>query len=155
MHMKIILKQDVANIGKEGGLYEVSPGYFRNFLQPRGLAVGATTGGVSAQKVRVARASTKEAREQEEARKLAGSLGEMSLTFPVKVGEQGRMHGSITAREVAEALHEAHGLEIDRHKIDLGEGLRSPGEHTATIKLDHGVEAELKIELVPEEAAAE
>jgi large subunit ribosomal protein L9 len=152
--MKIILRQDVANLGRVGEAHEVSPGYFRNFLQPRGLAVEATTGRIKTQQGRVSHASTKEAREVEQTRQLAGDLSQVTLTFPVKVGDQGRMYGSITAKDVADELKRAKDVAVDRHKIVLTEPLRSAGEHTVKIKLDHGVEAEVKVELVPESAEA-
>jgi|SRR5579872_2109738 len=150
--MKVILRQDVPNLGKAGEAHEVTPGYFRNFLQPRGLAAEATAGRMKVQQTRVAHASTKESRAEDQARSLAEDLGKVTLTFPVKVGDQGRMYGSVTAKDVADALKKAQGIEVDRHKIVIEEALRSAGEHTVTVKLDHGVEASLKLDLVPESA---
>jgi len=149
--MKVILRQDVANIGKEGDTHEVSPGYFRNYLQPRGLAVEATSGRIKNQQVRISSVSTKEARAKDQTKQLAMELGELTLTFSVKVGEQGRMYGSVTAKDIAEELHKVKQVEVDRHKIEIGEPLRSVGEHTVRVKLDHGIEAKVKVDLVPEE----
>jgi large subunit ribosomal protein L9 len=150
--MKVILNQDVANVGKQGETYEVSPGYFRNFLQPRGLAHEATSGRVAHQKVRISHKSSKEAREIEQTKQLAERIGGIKLTFPVKVGDQGRMYGSVTARDVADELKQKSEVTVDRHKIVLGEPLRSVGEHTVHIKLDHGVDAELTVDLVAQAA---
>jgi large subunit ribosomal protein L9 len=150
--MKVILNEDVTNVGKQGETYEVSPGYFRNFLQPRGLAHEATSGRVAHQKVRISHQSSKEAREIEQTKQLAERIGEIKLTFPVKVGDQGRMYGSVTARDVADELKEKSEVTVDRHKIVLGEPLRSVGEHTVHIKLDHGVDAELTVDLVAQAA---
>lgn len=147
--MKIILRQDVPNIGRAGDSHDVSPGYFRNYLQPRGLAVEATSGRVKVQQVRVSTVSTKESRELGQTRQFAQDLTEVTLTFPVKVGEQGRMFGSITANDIADELQKTKQVDIDRHKIILSKPLRSPGEHMVTVKLDHGVDAALKVELVP------
>jgi len=152
--MKVILRQDVPNLGKSGDAREVSPGYFRNYLQPRGLASEATAGRMKAQQSIVAIASTKESREEAQARSLAEDLGAVTLTFQVKVGDQGRMYGSVTAKDVADELKRAKGIDVDRHKIVIDEALRSPGEHSAVVKLDHGVEATLKLDLVPESAEA-
>jgi len=152
--MKVILRQDVPNLGKVGETHEVPPGYFRNYLQPRGLAGEATAGQMKVQQARVAQISTKESREADQTRKLADELAQITLTFTVKVGDQGRMYGSVTAKDVADELKKAQGLDIDRHKIVIGEALRSAGEHTVTVKLDHGVEASVKLDLVPETSEA-
>ncbi|SRR5579884_2244024 len=149
--MKVILQQDVQSIGRRGEAHEVAPGYFRNYLQPRGLAVEATSGRVRAQHSHASRTSTREAREVEQTRELAERLSALKLTFNVKVGEQGRMYGSITAKDVADEIKRSADVEVDRHKVVLTEALRSAGEHTVTVKLDHGIDADLKVDLVPEE----
>lgn len=148
--MKVILRSDVPNLGAAGEPHDVSAGYFRNFLQPRGLAVEATSGLMKTQQVKVSHASVKESREVEQTRHLAGELGEVTLSFPVKIGDQGRMYGSITTKDIADELKNVKNVDIDRHKIVLNESLRSAGEHSVTVKLDHGVEATLKLNLVPE-----
>jgi large subunit ribosomal protein L9 len=150
--MKVILNQDVTNVGKQGETYEVAAGYFRNYLQPRGLAYEATSGRVAHQRVRVSHQSIKEAREVEQTRQLAERIGGIKLTFPVKVGDQGRMYGSVTARDVAEELQKESDVTVDRHKIVLTEPLRAVGEHTVHVKLDHGVDAELTVDLVAQTA---
>jgi large subunit ribosomal protein L9 len=152
--MKVILHQDVPNLGKSGDAHEVSPGYFRNFLEPRGLAVEATSGRMRTQQARVTRASTKAAGEVEKIRVLAGDLAQVRLTFPVKVGDQGRMYGSVTAKEVADELKRVKGINVDRHKIVIAEALRSTGEHSVKVKLHHGVEATVTVNLVPESEQA-
>lgn len=152
--MKVILRTDVPKLGKSGETHEVSPGYFRNFLQPRALAIEATAGRMRSQGLRAANVSTKESREADQARSLAESLSKVTLTFPVKVGDHGRMYGSITAKDVAEELSKSQGISVDRHKIVIEDALRSAGEHTITVKLDHGVEAAVKLDLVPEPAQA-
>jgi large subunit ribosomal protein L9 len=151
--MKVILRQDVDSLGKQGEAHEVSPGYFRNFLEPKGLAVGATQGRLRSQSLRVSALSTKESREIDKTKDIAGRLEDLTLTFPVKVGDQGRMYGSITAKDIAEELAKQRDMKVDRHKIVLDEALRSTGEHTVTLKLSHGIDARIKVELVPEESS--
>src|SRR5579884_2424552 len=135
--MKVILQQDVQSIGRRGEAHEVAPGYFRNYLQPRGLAVEATSGRVRAQHSHASRTSTREAREVEQTRELAERLSALKLTFNVK--------------DVADEIKRSADVEVDRHKVVLTEALRSAGEHTVTVKLDHGIDADLKVDLVPEE----
>lgn len=148
--MKVILQQDVTNVGREGETHEVAPGYFRNYLQPRGLAAEATKGLVRSQQARSVQQKDRASREREQAEKSAQSLNAVVLTFPVKVGEQGRLFGSITARDIAEELERAGGMKIDRHKITLKDPLRSLGEHEVTLRLAHGVEGRVRVDLVPE-----
>ena len=152
--MKVILRQDVPNLGQAGDSKEVASGYFRNFLQPRGLATEATAGRMKLQQARIVQASTRESKALEQSQKLAEDLAKVTLTFQVKVGDQGRMYGSVTAKDVADELKKTQGIEVDRHKVIIDEALRSAGEHTVTVKLDHGVEASLKLELVPESSDA-
>jgi large subunit ribosomal protein L9 len=148
--MKVILRQDVPNLGQSGETHDVAPGYFRNYLQPRGLAVAATRAQLHALEVQHRQKKNKAARERERIEKLAHQLGAVRLQFPVKVGEQGRLYGSITARDIANELQRTANISIDRHKIALKEPLRSLGEHTVTVKLEHGAEASVTVELVPE-----
>jgi large subunit ribosomal protein L9 len=152
--MKVILRQDVPNLGTAGEAREVSPGYFRNYLQPRGLATEATAGRMKTYQATAARISTKQSREADNARALAERLSQITLTFTVKVGDQGRMYGSVTAKDVADELKSSQGIEVDRHKIVIDESLRSAGEHTVVVKLDHGVDAPVKVELVAETSEA-
>lgn len=148
--MKALLLQDVPNLGQQGEMHEVSPGYFRNYLQPRGLASEATKGKLRAQQVRTGQQKEKANRAQTQTMKLADQIAAITLTFPVKVGEQGRLYGSITARDIAEALQQRTKVSVDRHKIALKEPLRALGQHTVAMKLEHGVEAHVKVDLVPE-----
>jgi large subunit ribosomal protein L9 len=152
--MKVILRQNVPNLGSAGDAKEVSPGYFRNFLQPRGLATEATSGRMKVQQAEIVRVSKLASREELQARALADDLAKITLTFPVKVGDTGRMYGSVTAKDVADELKKSQGIDFDRHKIVIEEALRSAGEHTVTLKLDHGIEVQVKVDLVPESGEA-
>jgi large subunit ribosomal protein L9 len=150
MAVKVILRQDVPNLGEAGDVKQVAPGYFRNFLLPRGMAVEASEGQLKALRATSKVKATKVSKSQEKAQGLAGRLSTLDLRFPVKVGEQGRLYGSITNKDIAEALSERAGTEIDRHKIELHEPLRSIGKHAVTVKLEHGVEATVEVDLIPE-----
>jgi large subunit ribosomal protein L9 len=154
MAVKVILRQDVPNLGRAGDVKQVAPGYFRNFLLPRGLAVEASRSQLkqlenikSAHAGQVAKARE---RSSEQANQLAG----ISLRIPVRLGEQGRIFGSVTNKDIAEALAEQAGITVDRHKIELDEPLKSLGTHSVPVKLEHGVDAAVNVELVPEEEPA-
>ncbi len=152
MTVKVILRQNVPNLGQAGEVKQVKPGYFRNFLLPRGLAVEATEGQLkSLHVVSSAKAGQVEKR-QAKASAVAGQLGETTITIPVHLGEQGRIYGSVTNKDIAEALQEQAGLSIDRHKIELREPLKAIGTHAVPIKLEKGVEANVNVELVASEA---
>ncbi|GAC1399195.1 MAG: 50S ribosomal protein L9 [Chloroflexota bacterium] len=150
MALKVILRQDVPNLGQNGEIKQVTPGYFRNFLQPRGLAVEATKGHLKQleQKSTVRAGLTNKAQERSAA--IAGEIAAITVRIPVKLGEQGRLYGSVTNKDIAEALAEQGGFTIDRHKIELRDPLKTIGVHSVPIKLEHGVDAFANVELVPE-----
>jgi|SRR5579875_1787456 len=155
MAVKVILQQDVPNLGQAGEVKQVAPGYFRNFLLPRGLAVEATKSQLGALG-NVARShSAKQTRAEREADEAARRITASLVTIPVRIGEQGRMYGSVTNKDLADALKAQAGVEIDRHKIDMREPLKSIGVHSVPIKLAPGFEPELRVELVPEGEAAQ
>lgn len=154
MAVKVILRQDVPNLGNIGEVKQVTPGYFRNFLLPRGLAVEATAGNMKSLQSNSKVKDSQVARQRERIEGVAGTLAGLTLRFPVKVGEQGRLYGSITSKDIAEAIHGQAGVEVDRHKIDLSEPLRSVGNFSVPIKLDHGVNTSVQVELVPESETA-
>lgn len=155
MAMKVILRQDVPNLGSAGDVKQVAPGYFRNYLLPRGLAVEASKGNLRALQARSTTHTAKSVRAKQQFSALARQIEEISITIPVRLGEQGRIYGSVTNKDIAEALAQQADLTIDRHKIELHEPLRSIGEHAVPVKLEHGEEAHLKVELVPESEVAE
>jgi|SRR5579884_4355135 len=150
MTIKVILQQDVPSLGHAGDVKQVAPGYFRNFLLPRGLAVEASAGNVAAlnsnKKIREAQS----ARARENASEAARQLQAVTVRIPVKLGEQGRIYGSVTSKDIADAVTQQASLPIDRHKIQLKEPLKTIGVHTVPIKLDHGVDGSVNVELVPE-----
>jgi large subunit ribosomal protein L9 len=152
MAVKVILKQDVPNLGHAGEMKQVSPGYFRNFLLPRGLAVEASVGQVNALQSNKKLLAQQQARAQERASAAAQKLTATTIQIPVRLGEQGRIYGSVTNKDIAEALIHQASLTIDRHKIELREPLKTIGVHSVPVKLEHG-EANVQVELVPEGGA--
>jgi large subunit ribosomal protein L9 len=148
--VKVILKQDVPNLGKLGDLVNVRPGYGRNYLIPQGLAVAATEGNVRQiehQKRLIAQQATKM---RAEASDLASRIAGATLTLVAPAGAEGRLFGSITNRDIEEALA-AVGIRVDRKLIHLAESVKSVGEHQATVKLGHDVDATVKFQVVPKD----
>jgi large subunit ribosomal protein L9 len=152
--MKVILKEDVANLGHLGEVREVAPGYARNFLIPRGLVIRATARNMAevAHERRLIEARVAERREAMKG--LATRLEGTALTFPVKVGEQGRLFGSVTAKQIAEELT-AQGMPVERRQVLLDGTIKAVGETTLKVELGHGVTAKVRVAVVPEEPAPE
>ena len=124
--MKVILTQDVSSLGKSGELKDVADGYARNFLIPRKLAVPAAGGAYRAWQHDIASREEKRKREREEAEIAAQRISSTTLTLGVKVGEGGKLYGSITAKDIADALGR-RGIVVDRHKVDLSRAAQDAG----------------------------
>jgi large subunit ribosomal protein L9 len=154
MAMKVILRQDVPNLGGAGEIKQVAAGYFRNFLLPRGLAVEASASQVKAQQSSSALRAGQLANAKERVGAIAQELSAATVRIPVRLGEQGRIFGSVTNKDIAEALAQQANMTVDRHKIELREPLKSIGSHSVPIKLEHGVDAQVTVELVPESEPA-
>ncbi len=146
--MKVILTKDVDALGKSGELKEVAEGYARNFLMPRNLAVPATGGAYRAWQHDIASREEKRRRERDEAEVTANRIASTTLTMGVKVGEGGKLYGSITAKDIADALAR-RGIDIDRHKIDLDEPLKTLGTYKVAIKVIAGTTSEVTIVVEP------
>ncbi len=153
MSVKVILRQSVPNLGEPGDVKEVAPGYFRNFLQPRGMAVEANRAQMSALNATSSAREGQLAKARQRTSGVAEQLQGVTLRIPVKVGEQGRIYGSVTNRDLAEALKSQANVEIDRHRIELRDPLKSIGVHSVSIKLEHSIEAHVSVELVPDDQA--
>lgn len=148
--MKVLLVQDVPGLGKLGDVKEVAMGYARNYLFPRGLAVPATEGMVrSAQTQKQAKAEQAARRAQRMAA-LAEQIGQMTLTFRAKAGPTGRLYGSVTPAEIAEALGRELGLPFDRRNI-LTDPLRHLGEHQVPVRLGAAQVVQVRVRVEPEE----
>lgn len=145
--MKVILKESVYNLGDQGQVVNVKPGYGRNFLLPRGKAVIATPKSIAnAEKIRAA-AELREQLDATAAAELSEKLGEVSLTFAVKTNDDGRIFGSVTTQQVADALKEK-GYDVDKRKVALSGDVKSLGEYNASISLRGDVKAIVKVWVV-------
>jgi large subunit ribosomal protein L9 len=142
--MELLLKEDVDNLGVRGELVKVRPGYGRNFLLPRGLAVQATPGNKKQIEMQRRTLLKKEAAERDTATQQADLIKEVTLEFARKVGEHGILYGSVTSMDIAEALN-AKGYEFDRRRIQLKEPIKETGEFDVPIKLHREVTASLKV----------
>lgn len=150
--MKVVLTRDVKDIGTAGQVRDVSDGYARNYLFPRKLAVPATAAALKQVEAREQAAAKREAREEEQARALAQRLRDLPVRIFPKVGEQGRLYGSVTSADLAEALEKQLGRAVDRRKIDLHEPIRQLGEYEVPFRISRTVAVTLKVSV--ERAAA-
>ena len=147
--IEVILREDVKTLGRAGEMVRVKPGYARNYLLPQGLAFEATEGN----KKRIAaeskaRASRDQA-EKTEAQKVATTLSDVMLNLSGKAGEEGKLFGSITSQDVADALARA-GHTVDKRRIELDHPIKTIGEHAVTIRLHPEVHAQLRVSVVAE-----
>ena len=151
VQIKVLLTKDVTNIGKAGELKRVATGYARNYLFPRGLALMPTEGAMRHVEI-IAKAEAKRSDKlTADARALAEKVNTTTLEFTAKVGEQGRLYGSVTSQDIADKLGEKLGQEFDRRKIELGEPLKQVGEHKVPIHLFGDVNAAVNVKITPEE----
>ncbi len=146
--MKVILTSDVPKLGKSGEMKNVADGYARNFLMPQKLAVPAAGGAFRAWQHDIARREEKRRREREEAEIYATRISSTTLTMGVKVGEAGKLYGSITAKDIADALGR-RGIVVDRHKVDLDEPLKSLGTYKVAVKVFAGMAPEVTVVVEP------
>ena len=145
--MKVILKQDVKNIGKKDEIHEVSDGYARNFLFPRGLAAVADAGAMNVARTKSEAKAHHEAEARAEAEALAAKVKDKVVTVKVKGGASGTLYGKVTSKDVAEALSKLIGAEIDKKKVDLPSGIKEFGSYDAAVKLYAGVSAGFKVKV--------
>ena len=148
--MKIILRADVENLGRLGDVVTVKAGYGRNYLLPRKLAKEATVANLNQAKQDQATAKHRAAQAKDEAVVLGAQVEKVVVTMKVRVGENGKMFGSVTSKDVAEALIKQTGLNIDRRKIELKSAVKGLGEYTAVAKLHTDVTATFKVMVVAE-----
>ena len=141
--MQVILKEDVQGSGKKGALVKVSDGYAKNFLIKKGLAIEATPQALAEYKAKQASLANREAKERQAAVDLAASIEGKSLKISAKAGENGKLFGSITPKEVAGELHAQMKVEVDKRKISLESDIKAHGTYTAEIKLYPGVAAKI------------
>lgn len=148
-HTKVLLREDVDDLGARGEIVRVRAGYARNYLLPRNLAVEATAGNVKGIESERAALLKKEAKERATAEAQSEKMSSLDLEFRRKAGEQGALYGSVTSMDIAEALRE-RGYEIDRHRIHLREPLKRLGEYTVPVRLHREVTIDLKVRVASE-----
>ena len=148
-HTKVLLREDVDDLGARGEIVRVRAGYARNYLLPRNLAVEATAGNVKGIEQERAALLKKEAKERATAEAQSQQMSSLELEFRRKAGEQGALYGSVTSMDLAEALKE-RGYEIDRHRIHLREPLKRVGEYSVPVRLHREVTIDLKVRVAPE-----
>ena len=145
--MKVIFLQDVKGKGKKGQMMEISDGYARNFLLPRKLAVEATADAMNTKKMNDKAAAEKAAKEKAEALEISHKLREMTLTVTAKGGGAGRLFGSVTNQEIADALKAKSGIALDKRKIVINDPIKSVGTYTVTCKLGYEISAPLTVKI--------
>ena len=145
--MKVILLQDVKGKGKKGQMLEVSDGYARNFMLPRKLAVEATADAVNTMRMNDKAAAEKAARERAEANEIAKKLKELTLVVTAKGGGAGRLFGSVTNQEIADALKAKTGIALDKRKIVISDPIKNVGTYTVTCKLGYEITAKLTVKI--------
>ena len=144
--MKVILLQDVKGKGKKGQMLEVSDGYDRNFMLPKKLAIEATPDAINTMRMNDKATQERIAREKAEALAVAGKLREMTLTVTAKGGGAGRLFGSVTNAEIADALAK-NGIKLDKRKIVISDPIKSVGTYTVTCKLGYEISAPLTVKI--------
>jgi len=143
-----ILLHDVEQLGERGEVVDVSPGYLRNFLIPRKLAEPATKGALEAAQRRQAAAERAAREAKDRAQENAALLGRTVLTIAQQAGDDGRLFGSVTAQDIADAIRDARGIKVDKRKVQLEEPIRNIGTHMVVVEVDEGVHATVKTMVV-------
>lgn len=145
--MKVILLQDVKGKGKKGQMIEVSDGYARNFMLPKKMAIEATPDAINTMKMNDKATQERIAKEKAEALALSKQLREMTLTVTCKGGGNGRLFGSVTSQEIADALAKNSGIKLDKRKLVMGETIKNVGTYTVTCKLGYEITAPLTVKI--------
>lgn len=147
--MQVILIQDVEKIGQRGDIVDVSRGYIRNFLAPRGLAEVATPAKMEEARRQMAEAEERDRRLAEQAGEIAATLNKSVITIEARTGEDERIFGSVTAANIASAIERARSVRIDRRRIQLTEPIKSLGTHQVLVQVHGDIEATVKVIVVP------
>lgn len=148
--MKVILKADIKGVGKKDEIINASDGYARNFLLPKNLAVEANAENMSKLKAKNESKAFQKGQEKEAAQKVAEKLSKIMLKMKVKAGENGKIFGGVSAKEIAENLEKQYQIKVDKKKIDLDETIKTLGVRTVEIKLFEGVIGKVKVDVIAE-----
>ncbi|KXS40954.1 MULTISPECIES: 50S ribosomal protein L9 [unclassified Candidatus Frackibacter] len=145
--MKVILKEDVNNIGNKGEVVEVADGHARNYLLPKGLAVEANDAQLSKLKAKKKAKKRQKKKELEEAKEKANKIEDLILEIPVKAGEMGKLFGSVTTNDIADAIYDEIGIKIDKRKVELDDNIKTLGTKKVEINLHKDVSATVKVKV--------
>ena len=143
--MQVILTQDVKGQGKKGQMINVSDGYARNYLLPKGLAQPATKSNINAMKGKQESAEYRKQKEREEAEEIAKKMEDITVTIKAKAGDNGKLFGSVTSKDVAEELKMQHHIKLDKKKFVMPDGIKTLGQVTVDVKLYSGITGKLKV----------
>ena len=146
--MKVILKADIKGVGKKNEVVNSSDGYARNFLFPKNLAVEANAENMSKLNAQKEATQFRKDTEKEDAKKVAEKLTKIMVKVQVKAGENGKIFGGVSAKDISENLEKQHNIKIDKKKIDLKETIKTLGVHNVDAKLYEGVSGKIKIDVV-------
>lgn len=149
--MKVILKQDIKGVGKKDQVINAADGYARNFLFPKNLAVPADTGNMNNLKAKNESVQYRKGEDLKEAKEIAEKMKTITVKISVKAGENGRLFGAVTAKEIAEALKKDFGIEVDKKKVLLQESIKVAGATKVDIKLNEGVVASVQVMVTPKQ----
>lgn len=147
--MKVILRSDLANVGKRGDICEVTNGFARNFLMPKGLAFAATDGAVEQAKSMRRSRDLKDAADRSAAETIASKLVSTPVQLKARAGSEGRLFGSITASDIVDAVKAQTGAHLERRHIHIGDAIKSVGAHNVTVKLHSDVQFPITVNVVP------
>lgn len=148
--MKVILKQDIKGVGKKDQIINAADGYARNYLLPKKLAVPADQGNMNNLKAKNESIAYKKGEDLKEAKELAEKMKKLTVKIKVKAGENGKLFGAVTAKEISEALKKDFNIDVDKKKILLNESIKTAGTTRVDVKLNEGVMANVLIMVVPE-----
>ena len=146
--MKVILKEDIKGVGKKNEIINSSDGYARNFLFPKNKAVEANAENMSKLQAQKDATQYKKDVEKEEAKKVADKMSKITIKIKVKAGENGKIFGGISSKEIAENLENQHSIKVDKKKVELKEPIKTLGVHTVEIKLYDGVIGKVKVDVI-------
>lgn len=149
--MKVILKQDIKGVGKKDQVINAADGYARNFLFPKNLAVPADSGNMNNLKAKNDSIQYRKGEDLKEAKEIAERMKTITVKISVKAGENGRLFGAVTAKEIAEALKKDFGIEVDKKKVMLQESIKVAGATKVDIKLNEGVMASVQVMVMPKQ----
>jgi len=146
--VKVILQQDIKKVGNKGDILEVSEGYGRNFLLPKKYAVEANTANMNVANAKKKSAQLKKQQETDEAKLMAAQLSKIEVSIPVKIGDGGKLFGSVTGKDVADVLQTTHKIEIDKRKIEIKGGIKGVGDYDAVIKVHPEITSTIKVHVI-------